>query len=224
LIPIISIVIGAFLGSIISFVSFRHKERKAVHSKLNQSLFGLLSVWNEISASSFLLSEEYVDAYISGIKRKLPNEVIPEGFKSDMSIYLLKLMPINNGNELYGKYNMSVDDLSMIDPLLAFELSNNTFLVGFLKKINEHSFDDPNSDDPNFVAFKSSFTNLAYKESLEVFEKDLVTLSKRVNKKTMNGVKRKIAEKHQRMRKISDKDMDDMMAQILDPVLKKISS
>ncbi|RCX01228.1 hypothetical protein DFP77_1172 [Marinomonas foliarum] len=60
-----------------------------------------------------------------------------------------------------------------------------------------------------------------------MFEKDLVTLSKRVNKKTMNGVKRKIAERHQRMRKISDKDMDDMVdmvAQIFDPVLKKIGS
>ncbi|MCG6414136.1 hypothetical protein, partial [Vibrio fluvialis] len=128
IIPIISVVVGILLGAVISFISFQYKERKSSRERLNKSLFNLLSVWFSVVANSAIYSDLIKDAVVSALKRKFPNEKIPDNFPEDLAKGMRGMLPVVNHDELYKKYHTSVESLADIDPLLAFQLSSNKHL------------------------------------------------------------------------------------------------
>ncbi|MBO0215749.1 hypothetical protein J0676_19775 [Vibrio sp. Vb2880] len=220
-IPIISVVIGILLGSVISFISFQYKERKSSRERLNKSLFNLLSVWSSVVVNSAIHSDLIKDAVVNALKRKYPNENIPDNFSDELAKSMRGMFPVNNHHELYEKYHTSVESLAEIDPLLAFQLSNNKFLIDYLKKLHEYStLEQANENDGVFL---DSFTNFAYKESMQEFENDLIKLSLLLGKKQVQEVKKRIERKKQKMAKIPDADMDEYIDQVLEPALKKIA-
>ncbi|EIZ1317398.1 hypothetical protein MOU92_004182 [Vibrio parahaemolyticus] len=214
---IISVVLGAFLGSVISFIAFHYKERKAEKEKLNQSLFRLLSVWQHLSMSHFIASDSYAEAIVAGLKRKYPNERIPASLASEMSKGIMEYLPIGNNSELYDKYHDSIESLSLLDPILAFKLSSNRVLVEYLKLLHEQPADSPQTQ-----AFLTSFTNFAYKESIAEFENDLVTISKRAGRASAKVVQSKIAKKQKRMTNISESDIDQYINLVFDPAVQRV--
>ncbi|MCG6389443.1 hypothetical protein K6U51_12895 [Vibrio fluvialis] len=221
IIPIISVVVGILLGAVISFISFQYKERKSSRERLNKSLFNLLSVWFSVVANSAIYSDLIKDAVVSALKRKFPNEKIPDNFPEDLAKGMRGMLPVVNHDELYKKYHTSVESLADIDPLLAFQLSSNKHLVDYLKKLHERSALEENNEISDI--FLDSFTSFAYKESMHEFEKDLIKLSRLLGKKQEQEVKSRIERAKQRMAKVSDADMDELVNQVFDPALKRIA-
>ncbi|USD64103.1 hypothetical protein [Vibrio sp. SCSIO 43136] len=219
-IPIISVVIGILLGAVISFISFQYKERKSCRERLNKSLFNLLSVWASIVVNSTIHSDLLKDALVNALKRKFPNERMPDNFTDELAKGLRGMFPVVDQHELYNKYHASVESLAEIDPLLAFQLSNNKFLIDYLKTLHEFSIKEE-SDEKSGV-FLDSFSSFAYKESMLEFEKDLLKLSRLLGKKQECEVKERIANKKKKMTKIPDADMDEYVSQVFDPAIKKI--
>ncbi|PJE53534.1 hypothetical protein [Marinomonas sp. BSi20584] len=213
---IISVVLGAFLGSLISFIAFHYKERKAEKEKLNQSLFRLLSVWQNLSMSQFIASDSYAEAIVAGLKRKYPNEAIPDNLAVEISKGIMEYVPIGKQSELYDKYHDSVESLAQIDPMLAFKLSSNRVLVEYLKIL--HDIPTESAEDQAFLSSFKSFTN---KESLSDLEQDLLVVSKRVSRVTSKEVKQKIEKLRERVRNIPKSDIDEYINLVVVPVIEK---
>lgn len=208
--------LGAFLGSLVSFIAFHYKERKAEKEKLNQSLFRLLSVWQNLSMSQFIASELYAEAIVAGLKRKYPNEVIPDNLAVEMSKGIMEYVPIGKQSELYDKYHDSIESLAQIDPILAFKLSTNRLLIEYLKILH-----DIPAGSAEAQAFLSSFKLFTNKESLTDLEQDLVVISKRVSRVTAKEVKQKINKIQERMLNIPDSDIDEYINLVIEPAIKK---
>ncbi|WP_274882984.1 hypothetical protein [Vibrio harveyi] len=213
---IISVALGAFLGSLISFIAFHYKERKAEKEKLNHSLFRLLSVWQNLSMSQFIVSDSYAEAIVAGLKRKYPNEVIPDNLAAEMSKGIMECAPIGKQSELYDKYHDSIESLAQIDPILAFKLSTNRVLVEYLKLLH-----DIPADNVEAQAFLSSFKSFTNKESLADLEQDLLIISKRISRITAKEVKQKIEKIRKRMLSIPESDIDQYINLVIDPAIKK---
>ncbi|HFQ4946524.1 TPA: hypothetical protein ACGUVO_004617 [Vibrio vulnificus] len=221
IIPIVSVVIGILLGAVISFISFQYKERKSNRERLNKSLFNLLSVWSSVVVNSAIHSDLIKDAVVNALKRKYPHERIPDNFSEELDKEMRGLFPVVNHHELYEKYHTSVESLAEIDPLLAFQLSTNKYLIDYLKKLHEYSALD--KTDENSGVFLDSFTSFAYKESVQEFENDLIKLSQLLGKKQVREVKKRIERRKQKMAKVLDADMDEYVNQVFEPALKKIA-
>lgn len=222
IIPIISVVVGILLGAVISFVSFQYKERKSNRERLNKSLFNLLSVWSSVVVNSAIYSDLIKDSLIDALKRKFPNEVIPNNFEDELATGMRGMFPVSNNKELYEKYHTSIESLAEIDPILAFHLSSNKFLVDYIKKLHELPLLE--NTDENDGIFLDSFTRFAYQESMRDFESDLIKLSRLLGKKQEQEVKDRIERTKRKMAKIPEEDMDEYLSQVIVPALNKVAS
>lgn len=214
----ISVIVGAMIGALISMVSFHYKERKLLKEKFNASLFRLLSVWKNMAIYQFVMSESYGIAIVEGLKRKYPKEHIPKNLAPDMQRSIMQTMPLEDHNELYEQYLNSIEELSLVDPMLAFKLSSNRELIVYLRFLRDKFPDDAHSKE-----LLLSFANFTYEDAIVEFEQDLITISRKISWSSARQVKEKICRRQQRMKNIPDDEIDKYIEQVFDPVVQKVT-
>ncbi|OCH07462.1 hypothetical protein A6E09_17550 [Aliivibrio fischeri] len=220
-VQMLSVIVAASVGGLISFIAFHYKDKKHVKEKFNESLFNLLSVWTSISMINFLYSEEYKKALLEGIKRKFPYENVPDNYLDSMMGKMKVMVPVIAQEELYLMYNKSILELANIEPLLAFRLSSNQFLLKYLKAIEVNA---DLENEPNMDLFLESFSKFTHKNSLKELESDLLELAKRSGRSNYKEIKLHINKIKSRSNTIEDSLIDDYLKQVIDPVIKKITS
>ena len=219
-VKIVSVIIGALLGSGLSAIGFYFKSRREVKEKINQSLFQLLEVWSLIAIVKVTSSDKFHTKLLGEIKDKFPHENITENDKKLLKEGMVKAMPMIAGvdakldGQFLIKYKTSVNELAKIYPLLAFDLNRNQMLIQFLGAIDKLVVDSPISDKEE--AQLANMRNLMIEETFRDLEKDLLTLS------SFSGYGNKTKTKSH-INRIKNR-LDSMPSDVFDEYIEKVIS
>ncbi|WP_297810732.1 hypothetical protein [uncultured Methylophaga sp.] len=180
-IELLSVIVGAVLGAVISSVSYILKANSYKAEKINRTLFHLLEIWSLIGITKTLQGEDFHNTLVDQLRKAFPGEKIStdevnklkDGLH-DAALVVHANKPISS--EYLEKYLDSINDLAPILPLHAYQLGKNKSLIKFLEGIDD-MFGEEVSDSDQVVI--SRMKNFLYNDAFDEFEKDLKLLAKK---------------------------------------------
>jgi len=182
-VKITSVIIGVFLGSLLSWIGYFFKTRAETKAKVNTALFHLLEIWSVIGVAKIINEDKFSEKLISEIKESFPKENITPEIEAYIKNGLEQSMPIwlgvKPGTEpkYLSKYIEAINELAPVYPIYAYELNKNKMVINFLqsfellfkgKEVAEH-------EKPALKNIKAFLSNDAFNE----FQTDLQELSKK---------------------------------------------
>lgn len=217
---ILSVIIGGFLGAAISFVAFLFRSMQERKYKINEALFQLLGVWRTVALLNAISSDKFFRATILGLRRKYPSERIPDeladNLKKAVEANLPKIIGIESGKSLSEAYESSVKNLSQVLPIKAHQLLSNTYLIGFMQKIDGCIPENEKAESGPIV---SAMRSAAYKEALLDLEGDLIYLARKSGAVSWFKVRLLVKNLRSRMRKVPDEIVDEYIEMVFVPFI-----
>ena len=141
LLPSILILVGVFAGWLLNELSYYFRCRRQDKRKLKEVLFNLLDIWHLMKANNPDLAVQITIDKLTGR--------FPDAFRNKEALLFLKpfyhdfadgLMQQIVSKEISGikeRYEISVNSLAKIDPLLAHRLSGKLSVHDYIKISNE---------------------------------------------------------------------------------------
>ena len=123
-VKITSVIIGVFLGSLLSWIGHIFKTRAETKAKVNSALFHLLEIWTVIGAAKLINEDKFSEKLISEIKESFPKENITPEIESEIKSGLEQSMPIWLGvkpdtePKYLSKYIEAKKELALMEKLL----------------------------------------------------------------------------------------------------------
>jgi len=202
-------VVGALIGGALTSMGFMYKRRVENHVILNRSLYQLLNLYRSIRSAAIRPSAA------AKIIVEALHEIFPES-KGDPSMagveelygeMLTELFKKTSGPEDEGLLQMylgAVENLSAVDPVLAYRLSANAGLKRYLVAADEETANlrrmaaaELSEEDMKYIkACHEEAAELASKESLHELKIDLLLLSIRCGVFQFIAVVRRVCRKH----------------------------
>ncbi len=222
-VKIVSIIIGALLGSGLSAIGFYFKSRREVKEKINESLFQLLEVWSLIAMVKVTSSDKFHTKLLDAIKDKFPHENITQNDKKLLKEGVVKAMPMLTGadanldGQFLMKYKTSVNELAKIYPLLAFDLNRNQMLIQFLGALDKLVADSPISDKEE--AQLANMRSFMIEETFGDLEKDLLTLSSASGYRNKTKTKSHINRIKNRLESMPSDVFDEYIEKVISPAI-----
>lgn len=222
-IKLLSVVVGAILGGLISSFSYHYKLRAEVKGKINEALFHLLEIWSLIGMMKFIQSDVFLDSFINRLKKKFPKENINQEAEAKIKIGIAKGIPIligaqaENDNSYTHKYSSAVNNLASTYPITAFYFCQNQILIKYLESVDGLLQDEvvTSSDELLMQNLKNFVNNDAFEE----FEKDLVSLAKKSGYSTKKEVIKYIRRTKGRIVNLPDDLLDEYIDQVFAPAI-----
>ncbi|WMN59946.1 hypothetical protein NI389_00510 [Pseudoalteromonas xiamenensis] len=221
-IKIISVIVGAILGGLISSAGFLLRTKREIKEKVNESLFQLLEVWSLVAMLKFSNSDSFSKQLVEEIKVRFPAENIGENEKDIIMQGMVKSIPMMMGNResLDGHsleaYKSSVKELAKIYPMLAFDLNKNDMLINLLSYIDTIASDQISSSEEALLSNMKAFM---FTEALSDLESGLLELSKLSGKKTKKDVEQRIARINKRLEKLPSSAFDEYIDSVIAPLV-----
>ena len=222
-VKITSVIIGVFLGSLLSWIGHIFKSRTETRAKVNTALFHLLEIWSVIGAAKIINEDKFADELIKEIKKSFPKENITPEIEAEIKNGLEQSMPIwlgvKPGTEpkYLNKYIDAINELAPVYPLYAYELNKNQMVINFLEgfellfkgmEVTEHE----KSALKNMKAFLS---NDAFSE----FQTDLRELSIKSGIFNYWRVRKHIEKINRRLNTIPKKPLKDYIDKVIAPII-----
>jgi hypothetical protein len=197
--------IGVFVGWLLSQLSERNKSAREDKRKLKRTIFYLLEVRHHLSM--YVIDEAQIAAYISLLKSRYePFKNVEHGqLKVLLSSFLNKILfdkPLMSTQEiesLNSNYLRCIDNLSEIEPVMAFRLhgrQNIKQLLGEFNSRSQVSVVDLTSDIRDVEEVKEVFRKIEpnlIKEVIKDINEILMQLSRVVSETTLKEVREKIS-------------------------------
>ena len=141
LIPAFTTIVGLIVGWILNELTYLFRSKRENRRQLNAALFNLMDV-------RFILvntdPDRFIDLIASVLKRKFASQ-LPKDLDvvvgQIMNIFFQALIAERQMGELKSigaKYSQSVDELSKIDPILAYRLSGKQKFHNYVEYLNEY--------------------------------------------------------------------------------------
>lgn len=200
-------IVGVLIGGALTAIGFLYKRRLDNLTIRNRSLYSLLVMYRSVNLASINAME------LGKLMVETLNELVPES-KSDPEIEsveqlygeLLSALLSNSAEteeSLLQMYIDAVEDLSKVDPVLAYRLSANAGLKKYLAladeetaKIRSKASADLTEDDMRYVkACHDESANLATREVIRELKIDLLLLSVRCGLLQFISVARRLRRK-----------------------------
>ncbi|TKB51947.1 hypothetical protein [Ferrimonas aestuarii] len=222
-IKILSVILGAVLGGLISSTGYLFREKRELKEKVNESLFQLLDVWSLVAMLKFSNSDSFLNQLIEEIKIRFPAESIEDKEKKLIKQGMVKSIPMMMGNResLDGHslkaYKSSVKELAGIYPMLAFDLNKNDMLINLLSYIDTIASEKISSDEEE--ALLSNVKGFMFNEALNDLEVGLLKLAKLSGRSTTKDVGHRIARINKRFGKLPSSAFDEYIENVIAPLV-----
>lgn len=131
--------IGIFLGGAFTAASFVYKRRVDNISKLKRSLYQLLILYRSVAVKSFD-TNQILNPLTEALIEILPDFKKGENHDDQGKVVISRLIDkslIEESENLFSLYLGVVDDVSEIDPILAYRLNSNVGLKKYLAAVDE---------------------------------------------------------------------------------------
>jgi len=131
--------IGPFIGVLIGWFLSRKNEKDKIkydeQKRVKRILFILLQIRNELLQSRKM--DKYLRVYINKVKTKFnigeSENIDPSELKLILKDLLMKVNGGNNHFDLNNQFNECVDNLSEIDPILAYRINGKKNIRSFIE-------------------------------------------------------------------------------------------
>jgi hypothetical protein len=222
-VKITSVIIGVFLGSLLSWIGHVFKTRAETKAKVNAALFHLLEIWSVICVAKVINEDKFSEKLINEIKEAFPKENITPEIEAEIKDGLEQSMPIwlgvRSGTEpkYLSKYMDAVNELASVYPIYAYELNKNQMVINFLdgfevlfkgKEVAEH-------EKAALKNMKAFLSNDAFSE----FQTDLRKLSKKSGILNYLRVRKHIKKIDRRLNSIPKKHFKDYIDKVIAPII-----
>lgn len=218
-VEILSVVVGAAIGGVISAVSFHYKSRIEIRQKVNKALFHLLEIWSVIGITKIMSSELYAKKIVKELQVAFPKENIDE----DSTVFLSKAMElalpvmidaVSGGTDYLAKYTEAIQCLAPIYPVQAYELNKNQILIKYLAGIDLlFSKQRASEQDNNLLKIIKGYT---HNTAFEDFEENLKELANQSSVMCGIKVRRHIKKIKNRVNNIPD----ELIREFIDETVK----
>lgn len=180
-IELLSVIVGAALGAVISSVSYLLKANSHKKEKINRTLFHLLQIWSLIGITKTLQGESFHNTLVDQFRKVFPKEKISNDEVNkikaglhDAVLLVHSKTPISS--DYLEKYLESINELAPILPLHAYQLEKNKLLIKFLEGIDDIAGKEASDTDQDVL---SRIKHYLYSDAFVEFEKDLKALAKK---------------------------------------------
>lgn len=131
--------IGPFIGVLIGWFLNSKSEKKKIEydesRKIKRILFILLEIRNELLQPKKI--DKYLRVYIEKVKSKFDineiDDIDYEQLRNILKNLLIKINGTNNQFDLYKQFNECIDNLSEIDPILAYRINGKQNIRNFIE-------------------------------------------------------------------------------------------
>ncbi len=219
-VEILSVVVGAAIGGLVSATSFHYKSRIEVKLKINKAIFHLLEVWSVIGITKIIGSEIYAQKVIKGLQNAFPKENISEEsaalFSKAMELALpMMIDAISGGTDYLAKYTDAIQCLAPIYPVQAYELKKNQVLIRYLGRIDSIvSNQNASEQDNNLLKIVKGYT---HDTAFEDFEENLRELANQSSIMCGIRVRRHIKKIKNRVNNIPDELINEFLEKTIKP-------
>jgi hypothetical protein len=141
LIPAFMTILGLVIGWILNELTYLVRSRRENKRQLNAALFNLLDVRFILISTD---PDRFIDSITSILKRKFPGQ-LPKEFDVVVGQLLNTLFQglvaerqMGEIKSIEKRYSESVDELSRIDPILAYSLSGKQKIYNYLEYLNDY--------------------------------------------------------------------------------------
>ena len=190
----VATIIAVLLAGALTAIGYLMRGREERRRILSVSLFHLLEVWNQLRVLSQWKPTDIVDVLFADIKRQMPSWEIPE-FEKKSAGFILNSIWQPLLVDLMGKREQTteksfldaIENLSKVDPLIAFRLSGNRTLKmailsinDYLKRCETHLMATNPAELQQFQAAAKDAQEFIHDEVLRDLEKDLRSMALRI--------------------------------------------
>lgn len=223
---IVTVVLGALLGALISLISFTYKSRLEIKMKVNATMFHLLEIWSLIGMTRVLQGEEFSVKLISRIKFRFPEENISKEAEDAIIAGMQGAIPLlvesqQGGEDYLASYSSAVSDLAPIYPIHAYQLNKNQMLIRYLKGVDSMMTNlEVTEVDKIMVSRVKQYAN---KEAFDEFEKDLKDLSKKTGFLSSREFVKFIDKIKNKVNDIPDDVFDTFIDTVLAPAVQEVN-
>lgn len=216
---VFAVIIGGILGAAISLVAFIFRSRRERKSQINEALFQLLGVWRGVFVGNTVTSDAFFKATIQGLRRRYPNENIPDeladAIKEAAVANLPKIIGIEGGS-LAEAYEESVGSLSHIFPVKAHKLLGNTHLIGYIHRVDKWI---PESEKAGVEPALASMRASTYKDAFKELEGDLLYLAWKSGPFCWLEVRSLVKRNKEKMESIPGEFIDEYVETVFVPLI-----
>lgn len=231
IISVICVIVGWMLNECSYYFRCRHEDKRI----LKDVLFNLLEIWHLLKTNN---PDMVVDITIKKLISKYP-EISEGGFtvsvlKPFYKGFFEKLFQGISNEEVLKvqkRYELSIDALTGFDPLLAYRLSGKFVIRDYIKVLDERLADlkleifEINESEGKAVLeyLKQIIKPMFLDEEIQVIEKDILSVSRRINIITLLKMRNKLKQHDIWIQNEIDKKMTQYFDSITELFQSKLS-
>lgn len=222
--------IGVFIGWLLSQLSERNKAIREDRKKMNRTIYYLLEIRHQLS---FISSHDLdISTYICILKKKFQHvmdvsqldNIQVQTFLRKFVHQLLGYKPLMNQPDIESlnqNFNKCIDNLSEIDPLVAFRLNGKNNIHQLLKELVVRSQESASAmtdikDIDELPKLLSKIEPNVISKAISDIEEILLDLAKKAGKRTLNQINNRLKAKRT-AKEIADMEtfVDSILADII---------
>ena len=214
---------GWFLNETSQWFRLRKEDKK----KLKQVLYSLLETFYLFSLSHPEYYKDVIDSVSRKVIEMFPKETQTEEIKNYLSSFyfdilkeVLKPVWINRLPEIKNNYQLSINELSNIDPILAYQISGNTSIFEYFKEMETllkefKGFLEKNKTSSNVVQLLTDkVKSTLFNEAINDLENDIRKIAWKINPVVWYNSQKTIKYRKETIKKESKEKIDKFFNEI----------